>query len=321
MARGVALLLAFGVSSACAGTSGPPLDVAAKIRAGGRVVDGPAMMTLYRPLQTSRSCEGLRIERDVAYGPAPQNLADIFRPARTGRSPRPVLIFVHGGGFTGGERRTGPDSLFYDNVGCWAARHGFVGVNITYRRAPQAQWPAGAEDVGRAVAWARDGIAHWGGDAGRLYLMGHSAGATHVASYVADKRFWGANAAPLRGAIIVSGSFVVTAAGDAPPEDRPFLARASQYFGNDASLAKDQAAMQGLVRSSLPLLIVNAEYDPLYFRREASGLAAAVEQSGRRHVRFVVLPGHNHMSQIFAIGTRDEGLTSEIQRFVKAGGK
>ena len=63
---------------------------------------------------------------------------------RTARAAsRPVLVFVHGGGFTGGNKST-PGSPFYDNVPLWAARNGLVGVNITYRLAPQHPWPAGA---------------------------------------------------------------------------------------------------------------------------------------------------------------------------------
>ena len=68
-------------------------------------------------------------------------------------SPRPVLIYVHGGAFVGGDKRTTPTSPFYDNIMLWAVKNGFVGVNATYRLAPQAPWPAGAEDMASVVQW------------------------------------------------------------------------------------------------------------------------------------------------------------------------
>jgi triacylglycerol lipase len=49
-----------------------------------------------------------------------------------------VLIFVHGGAFVGGNKRTTPTSPFYDNVMLWAVNNGFIGVNATYRLAPQS---------------------------------------------------------------------------------------------------------------------------------------------------------------------------------------
>ena len=63
-----------------------------------------------------------------------------------------------------------------------------VGVTMTYRLAPQHQWPAGAQDVGQAVAWVAQNIGEYGGDPSRVVLAGHSAGATHVAGYLASQR-------------------------------------------------------------------------------------------------------------------------------------
>jgi len=81
----------------------------------GRVVDPPKTAALYAPLQQREPYAGVRVTRDVRYGAdAQRNLLDIFTPA-TADAPRPVLVFVHGGGFTGGSRRTG-DSPFYDNI-------------------------------------------------------------------------------------------------------------------------------------------------------------------------------------------------------------
>ncbi len=132
-------------------------EIAEKIAAIGRVIDPIKTGAIYVPLHEREPYAGVTVARDIQYGPADRNRLDVFT-ADGASGARPVLIFVHGGGFTGGNKST-PGSPFYDNVPLWAARNGLVGVNITYRLAPQAPWPAGAEDIGLAVRWTIDNIA------------------------------------------------------------------------------------------------------------------------------------------------------------------
>ena len=100
-------------------------------------------------------------------------------------------------------------------MGAWAVRHGWVGVNMTYRYAPEVQWPAGAEDVAAAVAWLRGNIAAYGGDPDRIIVAGNSAGATHVADFAAGH---GGDLAGVRGAALISGIYTARpAAPGAPP--------------------------------------------------------------------------------------------------------
>ncbi|WP_275194341.1 alpha/beta hydrolase [Bradyrhizobium sp. CSA207] len=163
-----------------------PAEIAAKLQDIGRVIDPPRTGRLYAPLQAQEPYRDVKVERDAKYGAADRNLLDIFMPAAAS-SPRPVLIFVHGGAFVRGNRRI-PGGPFNDNIMLWAVKNGYIGVNTTYRLAPQAVWPAGAEDVAAAVQWVSDQIATPGGDPARIYLMGHSTGAAHVADYVARPR-------------------------------------------------------------------------------------------------------------------------------------
>jgi triacylglycerol lipase len=222
---------------------------------------------------------------------------------------------VHGGGFTAGARKLSPESPFYDNVGVWAVRHGLVGVTMSYRLAPQNRWPAAAEDIGRAVDWVRRTVAARGGDPTRIFLMGHSAGATHVASYVSHPGFGPDGCLDIRGAIIVSGSFDVTL-GDVPADEKSYVEREAAYFSDDPARRAEQSSIPGLLASPVPLLVVNAEYDPEYFLRRAAALHAAFEHSHRTD-RFVVLSGESHMSEVFSIDSRDESLTREIGHFIR----
>ena len=168
------IVAAMFASAAWAQQSPMPEDIAWKLLELGRVIDPPKTVELYAPLQEKEPYQGVKVERDVKYGPADRNLLDIFLP-ETAAPPRPVLIFVHGGAFVGGNKRTTPTSPFYDNIMLWAAKNGFVGVNVTYRLAPLAPWPAGAEDMAAAVQWVTDKIGERGGNPARIYLMGHSA--------------------------------------------------------------------------------------------------------------------------------------------------
>jgi triacylglycerol lipase len=317
--RGLGLLgialTSLTINSACSTMHTPPPELAARIREVGPKVDARGMAALYKPLQEREPYVGIHVTRDLSYGPDPQNLADVFTPSDRGLGKkRPVLLFVHGGGFTAGERRLGPDSPFYDNIGVWAVRHGFIGINMTYRRAPQAQWPAGPEDIGRAVDWVGRTIADQGGDAKRIFILGHSAGATHVAGYISHPQFHGEST--IKGAIIVSGSFEVTPTASVIPEEATLVQHEKSYFGEDPSLDSEQSSTAGLVSTPIPLLFVNAEYDPPFFKRHAAALRTEFQRAHRQD-RFIVLPVENHMSQIFSINTPDEGLSRAVEEFTR----
>jgi acetyl esterase/lipase len=77
-----------------------------------------------------------------------------------------------------------------------------VGVNMTYRLAPQHLWPAGAADIGSVVGWLRQHAAEHGADSDRIFLLGTSAGAVHVASYIAHPQFHPASSPAAAGAIM-----------------------------------------------------------------------------------------------------------------------
>src|SRR5262249_6108936 len=133
-----AILIALWLLAAApahAQTSGMPSDIEWRLAELGAVINPAETAKLYAPLQESEPYAGVTVARDINYGPDSRNLVDVFAPAEPG-APRPVLLFVHGGGFTAGGRRT-PGSPFYDNIMLFAVRNGMIGVNMTYRLAPQ----------------------------------------------------------------------------------------------------------------------------------------------------------------------------------------
>ena len=285
-----------------------PEDLAWKLLELGRVIDPPKTAALYAPLQQKEPYAGVKVARDIKYGPADRHLLDIFTPDAASPA-RPVLIYIHGGGLIAGNKRA-PGSPFYDNIMLWAVKHGFVGVNANYRLAPAFPWPAGAEDMGAIVKWVSENIGARGGDPAHIYLMGQSAGAIHVASYVSHGEFHKVKGGGLTGAILMSGIYDLTAspAGDAE------LA----YFGSDPSRYAERSSLQGLVASPIPLLVTAAELDPPRFVEQFELLKQASCKRRSGCARSFMLPQHSHMSEVYAINTSDTRLTDEILEFVKS---
>jgi triacylglycerol lipase len=287
--------------------NGVPPDLAAKIAEIGRVIDPPKSAPLYIPLQEKEPYVGVKVLRDAKYGPDARNLLDVFSPERAG-APRPVLIYVHGGGFVAGNKRA-PGSPFYDNINLWAVRHGMVGVNMTYRLAPAVTWPSGAQDVGQAVDWVIANIGAYGGDPARVYLMGNSAGATHVADYLSHAAAQKPADQRIAGAILLSGVYDLVTFDD-PLGLKP-------YFGEDVARYAERSPIHGLLKSQIPLIVSQAEYDPVPFEKQAQQLRDALCKSARGCQTFVVLGRHNHLTQVQSINTNDTTLTRHLLSFIK----
>ena len=193
----------------------------------------------------------------------------------------------------------------------WAVKSGFIGVNMTYRLAPQFPWPAGAEDVASAVQWVSKEIAERGGDPSRVYLMGHSAGAVHVASYVSHPEFHKVKNGGVKGAIMVSGIYDLTA--------QPLGENERSYFGNDPSRYAGESSLPGLLKTDIPLMAVRAELDPTVFGERLEHFKEATCKRPTGCARTLVLPQHSHMSEVYSINTDDRRLTDQILDFVKTG--
>lgn len=259
-----------------------------------------AMQTYFEPLHRDRAYQASKIYRDLAYGSHERQRLDIHTV--DGADSRMVLLFVHGGGFVGGDKRI-PAMPYYDHIGGWAVEHGMVGVTMTYRLAPEHQWPAGAEDVAGAVAWIREHIGNYGGDPVRIVLMGHSAGATHVASSL------GRVGEGIAAAVLVSGIYDLS---DAEPAG-PWAA----YFGTDTETYAQRSPLPGMLASPVPQLLGVAEWDPADFHRQATRAMDAFISERGAMPPLVWVQGHNHVSETLALGI-DDALSAPLLRFLSA---
>jgi acetyl esterase/lipase len=266
------------------------------------------VLQAYRPLLAAAPKSGVTVLRDIAYGADPRQVLDVYRHRAAARAP--VVIFVHGGAFVRGDKDI--DAEVYANVLYYFARHGFLGVNMEYRRAPEFKYPSGAQDVAAAVAWATTHAREHGGDPGRIFLVGHSAGGTHVASYAYDP---GAQAP---GGPAVSGIVLLSARlrADALPGN-PNAEAVRAYFGGDESRYEQLSPVVHGARSSLPVFIAVAEYENPYLDVYGAELFYRIAVARGRAPRFVRMPRHNHISIVAHVNTEEDALGAEIREFLE----
>ena len=147
---------------------------------------------------------GVSVTRDIAFGPGERGRLDVYRPRRP-LPGAPVAVFFYGGTWQEGDR------AFYHFVGATLASRGIVTVTPDYRLYPEVCFPDFLRDCAAAVRFTRDKATAWGGDPGRLFLIGQSAGAYNAAMLGLDRRWLGAEgldpATDLAGVIGLAGPY------------------------------------------------------------------------------------------------------------------
>lgn len=157
----------------------------------------PALLNTFVP----RS--GYTIQKDIAYGSAPQQKLDIYVPDGLTK-PAPVLLFFYGGSWQMGDKDG------YRWVGQTFAAHGFVTVIANYGLYPPALYPSFLQDGALAVRYVHDNIAKNGGDPARVFIAGHSAGAYNAIMIAANPKYMhdaGGDLSWIRGAIGIAGPY------------------------------------------------------------------------------------------------------------------
>jgi triacylglycerol lipase len=184
----------------------------------------------------------------------------------------------------------------------WANERGMVGVEINYRLAPKNQYPDAANDARDALAWVAKNAARYGGDPNRIFLWGHSAGASLVGIYVAHPEFHYKPGGGIIGAVMTSGGY----------EARP-----SDFFGRDPEKVKAASSVEGLKATKIPLFFTRAEWDPEVPQiAQGEMIHKVLTESGHDHF-FHVMATHNHMSQIYSVGTSEHQLTDLLGPWLK----
>jgi triacylglycerol lipase len=285
-----------------------PAQIAAGLRAiGDRIGAGNLEATHSLLADQPRVYEPgeLEVVEDLAYGPHERHRLDVHTDIyRRSDGPMPVVVFFHGGGFIRGDKPA------YRNVADYFASLGLVGVNATYRLAPEAKWPAGAQDVGAVVTWLRENIGEYGGDPDQIFVIGKSAGAAHVATYVFRPTLLAPGTAAAAGAVLISGSYAPTTAHT--------TAGTLAYYDGDAARWPEMAVLGNITRTDMPVLVTVSEFDPPRLKRSLASLVHELTVNHGRMPRVAQLLGHNHYSSNLTIGTGDTLLSAEILELVRS---
>ena len=204
---------------------------------------------------------------NIAYGADPQHRLDVYVPDGTAGAPRPVVIFWHGGRWRFG------DKADYRFVGAALAESGYVAVVANYRHYPQVKMPGFMDDAARAALWAVAHAGEFGGDCGRLYLMGHSAGAHLAALVTLNTGYFAATGQPvprIAGVIGLSG----------PYDFLPLLEPDVQDMFGPPEIYPQSQPINFVRADAPPMLLVHGLNDDTVRPKNSRNLAAALSALG-----------------------------------------
>ncbi|WP_187266096.1 alpha/beta hydrolase [Alkalisalibacterium limincola] len=192
---------------------------------------------------------------------------DVFAP-QAADTPAPVVVFFHGGTWQGGERGE------YRFVGDALAARGALALVPDYRKYPQVRFPDFMDDAAAAVAWAHDHARAHGGDPGRIFLAGHSAGA-HIAALLAtDPRYLEAHGVPRHA---IAGLIGLAGAYDFLPSDDEELVA---IFGSDPDQQARSQPVNFVDRDTPPALLIHGDADRLVKPANSRSLASELRANG-----------------------------------------
>jgi acetyl esterase/lipase len=217
----------------------------------------------------------------------------LYRPASPG--PHPVVVYFHGGGWVLGSHDS-DDPLCRD----LCVRSDALIVSVDYRHAPEARFPAAADDGLAAVRWVADHAEAIGGVPGQLAVAGWSAGANGAAVTCRLARDAGGPR--------LSGQLLLAPVTDCDMTRPSYVENADGYvltaalmkwfwdhYANPADRADPKASplRAGNLANLPPAFIVTCEFDPL--RDEGIAYGEAMAEAGVR-VRRITARGQIHTS-------------------------
>ncbi|KAI0843273.1 alpha/beta-hydrolase [Hypoxylon sp. FL0890] len=269
------------------------------------------------------------------YGPTERHQLDIYYPDKPPSEPfraKPVLVFLYGGGFVGGNKvnQEFAHGLVFGNVGhFFASRYGITVIVADYRLISHgAKFPSGGEDVKLVVNWVVNDLSKKEGYGSiDLFLLGNSAGGIHVTTYLLAADFKGAREKVLaeerKGpGVLLRGVTLLGVPFHWGKEDNAIL---KAYLGEgkiweNSSLGILEKEKKG-AEPTLPgvkLQILVSELDPELMYESAKQFR---KEWTKVDVTYEVLEGHNHISPQLGLSTgieKEEAWGVEVAEFYKS---
>ena len=250
---------------------------------------------------------GVRVIPDISYreGPSKAWRLDLAMPKETSDEARPAIVFVHGGGWRSGDKRTGN---FLGPTLEFAAK-GYVCMTINYRLVGEAPMPACIEDVKCAVRWLRAHAKEYGVDPERIGAYGNSAGAHLVAMLGLCPRSAGLEG---DGPWQEHSSMVQAVVCSATPTSFPLRRRGANEQADSARersfrstlFAGPEETLEHRMRQASPMTYVTADAPPFLMIHgtadrtvpvsQSDELAKALQQAGAKDVTYMRIEGAGH---------------------------
>lgn len=262
-------------------------------------------MAAYLALHKEADQTAVEMHADLQYGEHELQNMDIFTPQIAGTEPLPVVVYIHGGGLTAGDKISpASEGFIYSNIPIFFARNGMIGINANYRLVPEVSWPSGADDLQLLMQWIREQIGSFGGDPDKIFFMCNSAGCNHVATYLFSGEHHFADGPGVAGALLASGAYT--------PDN-------TDYFGTDAALT-EQRSVSGLLAGyegpQTPLFLWTAELDEINIELSVANLFLQLCQKYQDCPEYMQFPNHNHVSDTQSFNTADTRVSDAVLDFI-----
>lgn len=208
---------------------------------------------------------GYTVHKDIAYGAHPRQRLDVYLPADPAMSSS-VIVFFYGGSWQRGNKA---DYLF---AGQAFASRGYIAVIADYRLYPEAYFPEFLHDSALAVAWTREHITAYGGNAEAIYLAGHSAGAYNAVMLTVNEAYLkvaGGRRSWIKGVIGIAGPYDFLPFTD--PKIREIFSKQEESSSQPVNLVTP-----GLP----PMLLVTGDDDTEVYPKNSHNLAIKLRQKG-----------------------------------------
>jgi arylformamidase len=262
-----------------------------------------------RPSQDAVLADSSVLSANMAYDEDELQRLDVYAPR--GARQAPVVVFVHGGEWTRGDKAAVSFKPKFFN------ENGIAFVSINYRLAPAATHPAHVSDVASAIRWVHDHAGQFGGDSKKIVLMGHSAGC-HLATLVAlDSRYLAKvdlRPADLSGVVAWSGGSYDLVQKVA--QGGAYADYIKQAFGDSEDVWRDASPVCHVdgVKGGPPFLFVSIE--PGNASHQAAERLAALIRDAGGTATSKLLEGRDHFGANHLLGAPDDTTGTIFLQFV-----
>ncbi len=231
-------------------------------------------------------------------------LLDLYLPA--GAQNFPTLVWLHGGGITAGSK----DGPHQPEIARHFAQAGIAVASISYRLSPKAKFPAYIEDTAAAFAWVKKHIAEHGGDANRVFLGGHSAGAYLALMAGLDDQYLAA-----QGLKLTDIAGLVPVAGQTLTH---YTIRQERGLPKNRLIADAAAPLNHARKDAPPMLILYADKDMALRAEENELLAAALRQEGHTHLTVKKIKNRDHGSVAHEMAKAGDAGFEQVVKFIQS---